>query len=122
MQQRKYKEALKEYQEEKECWRDLNPVWELSLAVTRERLGEKGAIQEALGQMIECSKHEHVPPSLIAFGYFALGKRDRGFEWLEKAYEERDGWLFSTVTDPVLDDYQSDPRYTALQKRMGLAG
>ena len=50
----------------------------------------------------------------------ALGEIDTGFEYLEKAYEEHDFFLFCLKIDPAFDAIRSDPRDISLLKRMGL--
>jgi hypothetical protein len=50
-----------------------------------------------------------------------LGDMDQTFEWLEKAYEERYGFLAYLVVSPVFDDIRSDARYQELARRVGLA-
>jgi serine/threonine protein kinase/tetratricopeptide (TPR) repeat protein len=64
-------------------------------------------------------------PYDIARLCLALGERDRGFEWLEKAYQTHDGHLFFIQAlfhiYPLLREYRSDPRYIDLLRRMGLS-
>ena len=49
-----------------------------------------------------------------------LGDRDKAFEWLEKAFQERSPGLTWLKVEPMLDSIRSDPRYADLQRRMGL--
>jgi TolB-like protein/DNA-binding winged helix-turn-helix (wHTH) protein len=49
-----------------------------------------------------------------------LGDKEEAFRWLEKAYEERPNWIPWIKVDPSLDSLRSDPRFTALLRRMGL--
>jgi TolB-like protein len=49
-----------------------------------------------------------------------LGDKEEAFRWLEKAYEERPNWIPWIKVDPSLDGLRSDPRFTALLRRMGL--
>ncbi|MGH7507263.1 MAG: BTAD domain-containing putative transcriptional regulator [Longimicrobiales bacterium] len=62
----------------------------------------------------------YVPPSVIARVYAALDERDSAFSWLERAYEERDGWLGFLTVDPSFDPLRSDPRYRQLIRKIGL--
>ena len=56
----------------------------------------------------------------IAILYGQLGEKDKAFEWLEKAYDQRaDGLAFLKV-DPWYDPLRSDPRFTDLMRRVGL--
>ena len=52
--------------------------------------------------------------------YGVLGDKDKFFELMKKAYEEKSDWLVKIKDDPFLDRYLSDPRYQALLKKMGL--
>jgi hypothetical protein len=52
--------------------------------------------------------------------YAGLGDLDRAFEWLEKAYEERSGWLVALKSDLCFGVLRSDPRYQDLSHRVGI--
>jgi TolB-like protein/Tfp pilus assembly protein PilF len=52
----------------------------------------------------------------------ALDRRDRAFEWLNRAFEERSPLLPSIKSVPIhLDRLGSDPRYHALLRRIGFS-
>ena len=42
------------------------------------------------------------------------------FEWLEKAYQDRDVVLPAMLTDPFLAPMRTDPRFADLLRRVGL--
>ena len=48
------------------------------------------------------------------------GDKDRAFQWLDRAYRQRDGGLTYVRADPILASLRSDPRYAALLRKMGL--
>jgi len=52
--------------------------------------------------------------------YSSLHEKNRAFEWLEKAYQERSGWLLELKIDPVWDPLRSDPRFQDLMRRVGI--
>ena len=55
--------------------------------------------------------------------YADLGKMDRGFEELERAFEAREPFLFDLIVyHPDYDAMRVDPRFDALLKRMNLSG
>ena len=56
----------------------------------------------------------------MAFAYFGLGDSDRGFEWLEKAYQERSNAVAYLAASAHYDRVRSDPRYRDLLRRIGL--
>jgi DNA-binding winged helix-turn-helix (wHTH) protein/TolB-like protein len=60
-------------------------------------------------------------PQYLAWAYIGLGNRERVFEWLEKAYQYRSGDLIYLKTDTIYDPLRSDPRFTDLLRRVGLA-
>jgi TolB-like protein/Flp pilus assembly protein TadD len=86
-------------------------------------LAKAGKTTEALkvlDKLREESKKKHVPAGLFVMVYLGLGERDKAFQSLERAYEERDmrtGWL---LIDPLLGPFRSDPRFQDLKKKMRL--
>jgi TolB-like protein/DNA-binding SARP family transcriptional activator len=82
-----------------------------------------GRRADALAQVraLEQAPHEqYLLPSVVARVYIALDQPDRAFEWLERAYRERDGWLSYVRTDPAFDPVRSDARFGELLRRMKL--
>jgi len=82
--------------------------------------GQKDAALEVLNGLLERSKskREYVSPYEIAMIYAGLGDRDRAFEWLQKAYEDRATLLVYFRMDPRIWGLRSDPRHQALLRRM----
>jgi len=115
-----YEEALEELHKEKELSRGWNKNLEAWIGIAYVRMGNRGEAKEVLDGLMERSKEEYVSPYNIAIIYFALGENDKGFEWLDKGYEERDHWLCYLKIDPPFDSVRSDPRFIALLKKMGL--
>jgi len=66
------------------------------------------------------AKQRYVSSYAIATVYAGLGDRDKAFEWLEKAYDERSPGLTWLKAEPMLDSIRSDPRYAILLRRIGL--
>ncbi|MBZ5563531.1 MAG: tetratricopeptide repeat protein [Acidobacteriia bacterium] len=54
----------------------------------------------------------------IASLYARLGEKDRAFEWLEKAYKEREVEMVFLRVSPNMDPIRSDPRFQDLLRRM----
>jgi len=82
--------------------------------------GQKDAALEVLNGLLERSKskREYVSPYEIAMIYAGLGDRDRAFEWLQRAYEDRATLLVYFRMDPRIWGLRSDPRHQALLRRM----
>jgi tetratricopeptide (TPR) repeat protein len=85
------------------------------------RAGERDKALKALEELKQLSQREHVAPGAFAFIYTGLGDKDQAFEWLDKAYEERDtAWFPMIRVNPMSDPLRSDPRFQDLIRRLGL--
>ena len=73
-----------------------------------------------LAELKAKSAESYVPPYYLAVIHAALGEDDEAFEYLEKAYEMRDGNLPMLKVDQRLDSLRGDPRFDDLLWRMGL--
>jgi TolB-like protein/Tfp pilus assembly protein PilF len=80
--------------------------------------GRKDEIETLLQELQERDKSEYVLPVYFARLYMSLGNMDEAFQWLEKAYEERDWSMLLLKTGPVWDPLRSDPRFDDLVQRM----
>lgn len=120
LQKSMYKEALAEFQREKNLSKVFSPFALQSIGLAYAKMGKSEEAQQVLNELTERRKEAYVQPSHIATLYFVLGKENQGFEWLEKAYEGRDSGLTYLKTDPVFDSVRSDPRFKALLEKMGL--
>lgn len=79
----------------------------------------KEALQLALDMESQASKR-FVRAQDIADIYAGLGEPENVFIWLNRALEER-GISFMFTTYRCYDEFHSDPRYAAIQKKMGLS-
>jgi TolB-like protein/Flp pilus assembly protein TadD len=82
--------------------------------------GRKAEAELLLAELLRRSAEEHVSAAYIAFLYLGLGKVDETFEWLDKAAEERAPFLAGITFWPTMDKIRDDPRFSALQAKMGL--
>ena len=95
---------------------------ECGVGIAYALMGEGDKTRKVIDDLTERSKQVYVGPIYLSGLHFALGEIDKGFEWLEKAYEEHDSVL---VHLKVLPGYKSlgvssDPRYKALLRKIGL--
>jgi tetratricopeptide (TPR) repeat protein len=79
-----------------------------------------GRRSEALNVIDRVTKPRSKPTGLdVALIYFALNDKDRGFQWLTRAFDQRQ--LVKYVkADPRFDSVRSDPRFEALVRRLGM--
>jgi hypothetical protein len=75
-------------------------------------------MRDVLSEFKKRSQGGYVSPYFMAGIYAGLGEKDRAFEWLDRAYEERD--CIAPKLEPFLDSLRSDPRFPELLPRMTL--
>jgi TolB-like protein/Tfp pilus assembly protein PilF/predicted Ser/Thr protein kinase len=88
------------------------------LALVYHALGRKQEADAALDAYIDQYKENWA--FQVAEVYAFRGEKDKAFEWLERAYAQRDPGLSQMKGDPLLKSLESDPRYAAFLKKMRL--
>jgi len=83
-------------------------------------IGEKDKAKKNLDELLSLLDKKIVDSFYIALVYLGLDDRDKTFEWLEKAYEDRSMYITMIDTDQPFDDLREDRRFIALLKKMGL--
>ena len=111
-------QAIPEYQKAVELSQgDSDPTAQLAHAYLA--TGRKAEVQKILQGWLRQSETGYVSPYMIATVYASLGERDKAFEYLEKAYEERSPDLaYFLRADLRMDNLRSDPRFQDLMRRM----
>jgi len=107
-------EALTEVLREAEEWARL---W--ATAIIHHAAGRRAESDAALQELI--AKYQAEGAYQVAEVYAARGEADLAFEWLERAYTQRDSGLSETKTDPRLSVLHADPRWDAFLRKLGLA-
>lgn len=113
-----FDKAFTEYQ--KALALDDNDDTRSHLAHIYVKAGKRNEAQRILDEMLQRSKREEVSPFYIAAVYVALGDKEHGTEWLEKAYEERAELLVFLKVAPNFDAVRSDPRAIQIMQGIGL--
>jgi len=88
------------------------------VAMAEHSLGHPMESQRALDELI--AKHASDGAYQVAEALAWRGEKDKAFEWLERAYRQRDGGLAEVKVDLLLDRLHGDPRFRALLKKMNL--
>jgi tetratricopeptide (TPR) repeat protein len=109
----KPQQALAEIEKEPSDWAKLT-----GQALVYRALGREQDSNAALAQLI--AKHDTDSAFQIAQAYAFRGEIDKSFEWLERAYKQRDAGLTVLKTDPLLKQLHQDRRYAELLKKMRL--
>ena len=128
-----------------ELWHELAYSLELqgkeddAVEARLESLARGGATEETLGRQreaattggldallrldldgqLERAKSGYTSANRIASIYARLGDADAAFEWLERAYEDRDNMMAVRI-DADFSRLRSDPRFADLLRRLGL--
>ena len=84
--------------------------------------GEPGKARDAITQLRALSDETYVSPYHMAVVHAGLGEKDAAFQLLEEAFEVRSRSMAWLNVAPEMDSLRSDPRFTALLQRIGLAG
>lgn len=87
-------------------------------AVVYYALGRKKDSDTALSELI--AKYQRNDAFQIAGVYAFRHEPDKAFEWLDRAYVQRDTGLAATKLEPLLKNLHGDPRYIAFLKRLRL--
>ncbi len=112
---RMYREAIDELKQ----MGGLNePIPLTALAWAYALSGDRDRALSLLNQVIELDGKVDLANS-IAQVYIALGDKERGFEWLEKAYQRHSHTLVTLKMAPLNDSIRSDPRFADLVRRIG---
>jgi len=92
-----------------------------SLAHAYAVIGRKPEAKRIFHDLQQKSGTAETSPYLVATVYAGLGDKELAFQFLEKAYREKSleiSWHIKA--DVRIDNLRSDPRYTALLRKMGL--
>jgi tetratricopeptide (TPR) repeat protein len=90
-----------------------------ALAIIHHGAGRRSEADAALRELI--AKYAESAAYQIAEVNAARGEADHAFEWLERAYSQRDGGLSQMKTQPLLHSLHGDPRWDPFLRKMGLA-
>jgi len=103
-----YAEAMQEPQEGYRLW---------ALAIVQNGLGNQTESDKAVSELI--AKHSDTMAYQIAEVHGARGERDLAFQWLERAYEERDTGLCTIKVSRYFHSLRIDPRWATFLEKMG---
>jgi tetratricopeptide (TPR) repeat protein len=109
----RHEEALAEAQREPdEAYRLAN------VPIVLDAMGRHAEADALLAEFI--AKFGDVGAYQVALVLGARGDVDGAFDWLGRAYQQRDGGLAEFLSQPLLDSLRNDPRWEAFVRKMGL--
>ena len=87
-------------------------------ALAYRALGRSHDADAALTRLI--NDHQKYMAYQIAEIYADRGDADQAFQWLDRAYQQRDAGMRNLKIDPLLQRIRNDQRYAELLKKMNL--
>jgi len=115
----KIEEAIAEFETAVDL-SERRPVYLSGLGHAYAAAGRKDRTVRIIEELQQLSVHDYVPARGIAEIYIGLGEKQHAFAWLDKAVQQRNGWLFHVKSNPRYDSLRSDHRYAELVHRIGL--
>jgi len=94
----------------------IEPIRAFCLAV-------EGRKEEALAlveKVQRAAPGTFIHSTYIANTYAILGQREKMYEWLDRAYADRDGMLLYATKQGCYRRYRSEPRFAALVQKLGV--
>jgi tetratricopeptide (TPR) repeat protein len=89
------------------------------MAIVQHELGNAGASDAALQELLECCAAGAAYQ--IAQVYAIRGEIDLAFDWLDRAYANRDGAMANMPTSTWFANLHDDPRWDLFLEKMGFA-
>ncbi len=82
--------------------------------------GRRAEAEVLLAELEARARERYVSPVAFCILTLGLGDVDGSFLWLERAHEQRRGWLAYLDVEPLFDPIRSDPRFAEMRTRMKL--
>ena len=90
----------------------------LYLPVMLQAAGRQADADEALH--LQIARWGDTGAFYVAQTFAYRGEHDRALEWLERAYKQKDLWLYEIVGEQIFKGMADDPRYKAFLRKMNL--
>ena len=91
-----------------------------TLGLVLGRAGKADAARKVLADLERRAADGYVSPVAFATIHLGMGEWERAVPWLERAYDERRGWMAYLRVNPILDAVRQEPEFEALVRRMRL--
>jgi tetratricopeptide (TPR) repeat protein len=85
--------------------------------------GLAGRKREALTiaeELQQRARGMYVPAYFLSLVYLGAGDIDSAMSWLERSADQREDWLVFIHAHPMFDAVRQNPRYRAVEQRVGL--
>jgi TolB-like protein/Flp pilus assembly protein TadD len=117
----RYEEAIQAAEKAEKILGERTPHILCVLGLAFSLAGAKGEAENVIRELIALSDKGTIPLFIIPWIYFVLDKRDKAFEWMERAFEEKDPLLMWIKSDPIIKTLEPDSRYQDMLEKLGLS-
>lgn len=93
----------------------LNLGWVLAMG------GNRAEAERIVAEAIDARGKSFVGPTSIATVKLALGLKEEGYSWLDKAFMERDPHILYFNAFPWMKEYRKDSRWKSIEEKLGFA-
>jgi tetratricopeptide (TPR) repeat protein len=118
LQQRKYNDAIAAFRKAIHL-SGANTTFISYLGHAQGRAGKPREARQMAAQLESLSHKQYVSSYLIAMVYLGMGDLDEALTGIERAFEERSGYLAFSRVEPMLDPLQGTPRFQKLLEKVG---
>ena len=80
--------------------------------------GDESGASEALANLDVTSRTDYIPYTGYAAVYAAMGEKERMYEYLDRALENRERDIHDINFNSVFDPYVSEPRFQEIVRDM----
>ena len=91
-----------------------------TLGLVLGRAGKPDAARGVLAELDQRAAAGYVSPVAFATIHLGLGEWGRAVPWIERAYDDRRGWMAYLRVNPILDGVRNEPEFQELVRRMRL--
>jgi serine/threonine-protein kinase len=100
--------------------RGAGPYALATLAYVLARCGQRDEAMSLLRGLEQRAETGYVSPVAFATVYLGLNDRSQALDWMERARDERRGWLVYLRVNPIFDPVRGTPRFEQLVEEVGL--
>jgi len=113
-----YEEAISSLERVTEVTERM-PVWQACLGWVFATMGRRNEARAILQELMNRSATEYVSPLYISWILSRLDDKGDAFEWLTKAFDERNPYL-AFWRLPIFDGFRSDPKFEEMLRSVNL--
>ena len=75
---------------------------------------------QILTKLQDSEEQKYVAAVQFVWIYIGLDDKDKAFEWLNRAYQDKEPWLAFIKNERIYDSLRDDTRFKKLLKKMRL--